>query len=105
MFNQNFDIGMKILLGEEVTDEERNRWNNRNLKYEIVRYVYLEKMQHDKTGLVDFHFTPDETFDDTPIIDLVNRLIKLDEDIRNGTVKVETLDFGDSKWVVSDDAL
>lgn len=105
MFSQNFDIEMKILLGEEVTDEERNRWNNRNLKYEIVRYIYLEKMHYDKTGLVDFHFTPDQTFDDTPIIDLVNRLIKLDEDIRNGNIKVETLDFGDSKWVVSDDAL
>ena len=98
MFDKSFEIGTKILLGKDVTDDERKYWRSRSAKYEIVRYVYMEKMNHDKAGLVDFHFTPGESFDDMPIIDIVNELLKFNEGVKNGTIKVERLDFGDSSW-------
>lgn len=100
MFDKAFEIGTKILLGEDVTDDERKYWHNRNAKYEIVRYIYVEKMNHEKAGLVDFHFTPGESFDDMPIIDIVNGLLKMNEAIKNGDYEV--LSFGDSHWVDKD---
>ena len=60
-------------------------------------------MNHEKAGLVDFHFTPGESFDDMPIIDIVNGLLKMNEAIKNGDYEV--LSFGDSHWVEDKDAL
>lgn len=77
-------LGMKALLGLELTDEERLLVQRRNAKYELVRYLYIEKMKSEKLGLKDFHFTPnDETFMDTPTIDIVNSLVKVYEDMKD----------------------
>lgn len=105
MNTEIYELAIKSLLGDELTDEEKLRLHRRSAKYDIVRYIYVEKMNHDKAGLVDFHFTPGESFDDTPIIDIVNNLLKFNEYVRNGKIKVDRLDFGDSHWVEDKDAL
>jgi len=96
MIDKAFELTMRSLSGEELTDDEKKYVRDRNAKYEIVRYVYTEKLNHEKVGLVDFHFTPGESFMDTPIIDIVNGLLKVNKSIKNGDYEV--LDFGDSKW-------
>ena len=96
MFNKAFELAMKALDGEELTDDEKLYVQKRNAKYELVRYVYMEKMEHENAGLKDFHFTPGENFVDTPTIDIVNELLNFNEAIKNGDY--ETLDFGDLRW-------
>jgi hypothetical protein len=84
---------MKALGGEELTDDEKKYVRERNAKYELVRYVYMEKMKHDGLGLTNFQFTPGDSFMDTPIIDIVNDLLKINEVIKNGNYEV--VDFDD----------
>lgn len=88
-----YELGMKAILGLELTDEERLLVQRRNGKYELVRYLYVEKMKSKKSGLKDFHFTPnDETFMDIPTIDIVNELLKMDEAIKNGDYEIVSFD-------------
>lgn len=94
MFDKAFELTMKALGGKELTADEQKYVRERNAKYELVRYVYMEKMKHEGSGLTDFHFTPGDSFVDTPIIDIVNGLLKLNEAIKNGDYEVA--DFGDS---------
>jgi hypothetical protein len=96
MIDKAFDLTLKALSGEELTDDEKKYVRERNAKYELVRYIYVEKMKHDKSKLVDFHFTPGEGFMDTPIIDIVNGLLDMNEAMKNGDYEV--LDFGDASW-------
>lgn len=88
-----YELAIKSLVGEELTNEEKLRLQRRNAKYELVRFLYIEKMK--ETGLKDFHFTPGDSFEDTPTIDIVNSLIAISEELKNAT----PLDFGDSHWV------
>ena len=96
MFDKALELTMKSLSGEEPTDDESKYLRARNAKYEFVRYVYMEKMKHDGSGLTNFQFTPGESFMDTPIIDIVNDLLKINEAIKNGDSKV--YNFGDLRW-------
>jgi len=95
MIDKAFELTMKALGGEEITDDEKLYLQKRNAKYELVRHIYMEKMEHEKTGLVNFQFTPGENFVDTPTIDIVNELLKFNEAIKNGDYEI--LDFGDLK--------
>lgn len=97
MNTEIYELAIKSLLGEELTDDEKLRLQRRNSKYELVRYVYMEKMKHDGLELQNFQFSPGESFMETPIIDIVNGLLKMHEAIKNGDYEV--LDFGDSHWV------
>jgi len=97
MFDKALELTMKSLSSEGLTDDEKKYMHNRNAKYELVRYVYMEKMKHEGSELKQFHFTPGESFMDTPIIDIVNDLMKFNEAIKNG--KVKPLTFGDSSLV------
>lgn len=94
MLDKAFELTMKSLSGEELTDDEKKYLHQRNAKYELVRYVYIEKMKHKGSGLTNFQFTPGDSFMDTPIIDIVNDLLKFSEAIENGDYEVA--DFGDS---------
>ena len=94
MLDKAFELTMKSLSGEELTDDEKKYLHQRNAKYELVRYVYMEKMKHEGSGLTNFQFTPGDSFMDTPIIDIVNDLLKFNEAIKNGDYEVA--DFGDS---------
>ena len=96
MFDKALTIAMKAMSGKELADDETTYLRERNAKYELVRYVYMEKMKHEGSGLTDFHFTPGDNFVDTPIIDIVNDLMKFNEAIKNGNYKVA--DFEDLDW-------
>jgi len=56
----------------------------------------MEKMKHEGSELKQFQFSPGDNFMDTPVIDIMNGLLKVYEDIKNGDYEV--LDFGDSYW-------
>jgi hypothetical protein len=84
MFDKAFELTMKAIGGEELTDDEAKYLRLRNAKYELVRYVYMEKMEHEGSKLTDFHFTPGDSFVDTPIIDIVNSLLKINQGIKYG---------------------
>jgi hypothetical protein len=94
MIDKAYELAMKAIAGKELTDDEAKYLRLRNAKYEIVRYVYMEKMEHEGSKLTDFHFTPGDSFVDTPIIDIVNGLLKINENVKDG--KVTPLDFGDA---------
>lgn len=94
MFDKALELTMKAFSGEQLTDDESKYLRARNAKYEFVRYVYMEKMKQEGSGLTNFQFTPGESFMDTPIIDIVNDLMKFNEAIKNGDYEVA--DFGDS---------
>lgn len=96
MIDKAYELTMKAMSGKELTDDEAKYLRLRNAKYEIVRYVYMEKMEHEGSKLTDFHFTPGDSFVDTPIIDIVNGLLKINENVKDG--KVTPLDFGDLNW-------
>lgn len=92
MIDKAFGLTMKALGGEELTDDEKLYVQKRNAKYELVRYIYMEKMEHENTGLKDFHFSPGDNFVDTPTIDIVNELLKFNEAIKNGDYEVIEFD-------------
>jgi hypothetical protein len=96
MLDKAYELTLKMFSGEQLTDDESKYLRARNAKYEFVRYVYMEKMKHEGSELKQFHFTPGESFMDTPIIDIVNDLLKINEAIKNGDSKV--YNFGDLRW-------
>jgi len=92
MLDRAFELTMKSISGEELTDAEKKYMRERNAKYELVRYVYMEKMKHEGSSITQFHFTPGESFIDTPIIDIVNDLMKINESIKNGDYEIADWD-------------
>jgi hypothetical protein len=94
MFDKALELTMKAFSGEQLTDDENKYLRARNAKYELVRYVYIEKMKHEGLSLTNFQFSPGDSFMETPIFDIVNGLIKVNESIKNGDYEV--VDFGDS---------
>ena len=76
------EITTKLLLNKEVSDEERKYISNRNMKYQLVRHIFLEKInfgkkESDKT-VSDFHFTPGDKFDEMSVYDIVSHLLDID---------------------------
>jgi hypothetical protein len=55
----------------------------------------MEKMKHEGSSVTQFHFTPGDNFMGTPVIDIVNSLLKVMQEIKNGNI--EPYDFGDLK--------
>ena len=96
MFDKALTIAMKAMSGKELADDEAKYLRERNAKYELVRYVYMEKMKHEGSSLINFQFTAGDSFMDVPIIDIVNDLLKFNKAIEDG--KVTPLDFGDLNW-------
>ena len=92
MLDKAFELTMKSISGEELTDDEKKYMRDRNAKYELVRYVYMEKMKYEGSEITQFHFTPGESFIDTPIIDIVNDLMKINEAIKNGDYEIADWD-------------
>jgi hypothetical protein len=92
-----YELSAKALVGEKLTDGEKKKLRDYNAKYALVRYVYLEKMKHEGSRLTQFHFTPGESFMHTPVVDIVNGLLKINQQIKNGDYEVA--DFGDSNLV------
>lgn len=90
-----FEITTKILVGEDVTEEEKSYARNYNAKYSIVRHLVMEKLATDKTkDLKNFHFTPGQDFMTTPTVDVINSLLGVFTDIENA--RPEPLNFNDA---------
>jgi hypothetical protein len=79
-----FEITTDLLMGKDVSDEDKLWLQKRNAKYEIVRVLYMEKMKADGMELKNFQFTPGDTFAETPTIDILNDLLKFSEAIKHG---------------------
>lgn len=79
-----FEITTALLMGEEVSDEDKLWLRKRNAKYEFVRALYMEKKRAEGKSLTNFHFTPGDSFAETPTIDLLNHLLEVDEAIKRG---------------------
>jgi hypothetical protein len=92
MMDESF---LKLLSGEKLTDEEAVKIRAHNARYAIARSIYLEKVNSlDKNSkLVDFHFTPGENWDKTPILDIVNEMVNWHMKIMNGDIKPMPLNF------------
>lgn len=76
-----FEITIKMMVGEDITEEEKSYARNYNAKYSIVRHLVMEKLATGESReLKNFHFTPGEDFMDTPTIDVVNSLLKVFSD-------------------------
>jgi hypothetical protein len=92
-----YELAAKSLLGGELSDEEKTRLQKRNAKYELVRFLYMEKMKG--SGLLNFQFSPGEGFEEAPTIDIVNSLLSVNEQMKDAI----SLDFGDGTFVFDDD--
>lgn len=98
MFDKAFELTTKALVGEELSDEEKKYLRERNARYELVRYIYTEKINSGEGfrgeghKLINFQFTPGESFDKTPIFDIVDSLLKVNKELKNA----EPMTFGDS---------
>ncbi len=68
-----FELSLKMVLGENITDEQRLRVQKRNAKYELVRFLVLEKLG---TAVKNFHFDTGSAFETTSTIDIVNQLLE-----------------------------
>jgi hypothetical protein len=91
MNTEILDISMRMVIGEEVTEDEAQQVKEYDLKYALVRYIYMEKKKHDTPEnspvLTQFHFTPGEGFMEAPIYDIVHGLIQIDLTARKGNYK------------------
>jgi hypothetical protein len=84
MFDKAFELTTKALMGEQLTDEEKSYLHVRDAKYKLVRFLYMEKTNSkDGPRVTNFHFTPGESFDDTPIIDIVNTLLYISKQLKH----------------------
>jgi len=92
------EVSARQMRGEQITQVEFDDLNERHIRYELVRTIYTEKMRHEGELLVDFHFTPKDNFMEIPIYDLVHELVQFSIGVKNGTIEVKELDFGDSHW-------
>ena len=100
MLDKSHNLLLKHISGEDLTDGEKKYLKERHFRYELVKYLYLEKRRHMYEGaekLVGFDFTPGDDFMDTPIMDTVNALVKLHEDTMCGAIKPTRIRFGDIK--------
>lgn len=96
MLKEN-DPFLKLLSGEKITEAECEMMRARKFKYEMVRILYLEKRNHNPNGpeLTNFQFFPGNDFENTPIIDVVNELLKFDDDIESGKIVPVPMDLSD----------
>ena len=79
---------------EELTEEEKKKLREYDIKYKLVRFLVMEKRNQvngDKK-LKDFQFTPGDKFLETPTIDIVNSIIE------SFSLPARPLDFGDGTF-------
>lgn len=72
-----YTLGLKQLMGQALTDDEKDQIKAYDRKYTLVRALYLEKRKFDGKNLSDFHFTPGDKFMDIPVVDIVNSLLDI----------------------------
>lgn len=67
-----FDLNTRLLMREQLSAEEIKLLRDYNSKYELVRFLVMEKNKSK-----NFHFTPGDLFMELPIIDIVNECLKV----------------------------
>lgn len=86
-----YELGAKALIGENLNDDdEQKKLKAYTTKYELVRYLIIEKQRHMGIDLKNFHFTPGDEFLDMPALDVANSIVNS----FSGIFKPHT--FGDS---------
>jgi hypothetical protein len=69
------DISMKAFLGESLSLKEQEELTERNFRYELVRFLYVEKMKSLGIPINNFHFTPSDGWMEVPVYDIITNLI------------------------------
>ena len=80
---EHFESLARFVSGEEIPEEEKLKIRARNVKYELVRYLVMEKgmnVNGVNFQLKNFHFTPGHDFMEIPTIDIVNSILNIDID-------------------------
>jgi hypothetical protein len=85
-------LSAKAMFSEDLTDDEKKTLHDYNTKYKLVRYLVMEHRKLQGFELVDFQFTPGDTFLKTSALDVANAII---ESFSGPTTP---LDFGDLRW-------
>lgn len=79
MIDKAFDLTTKVILGEEISDEDKMYLAERNRKYGLVRYLVMEHSRYNGgLELKDFHFSPGESFDEMSALDVANAIVNID---------------------------
>jgi hypothetical protein len=91
------EISMKAfgLIGP-LTEADSTYLRERDIKYQLVRFMVKEKLNHDgpnKTS--NFQFSPGEGFMDKPIYDIVHGIIEMFEELAAGKLESESFGFGE----------
>lgn len=93
MMFDNVELFAKAMAGETLSEDESKQLRAHDIRYTLVRFLFIEKMQAEGVQLKDFHFTSGDNFDKTPILDIVNSLVEVYNEVKNGNY--EPHDFGD----------
>jgi hypothetical protein len=72
-----YELSAKVIIGDELSGDEKLRLQKYNAKYELVRFLYMEKTNVSGSKVSQFHFTPGDKFMDISTIDIVNELLKV----------------------------
>lgn len=97
MKNDAYLLFAKAIAGEDLSDDENKYLREYNIRYTLVRFLVMEKLNVNKPTTKDFQFTPGDEFMTMPIIDIVNSLVEIYDNLKYA----EPLDFGDSSFVIS----
>lgn len=90
MIDRALELTTKLVLGEYLSEEDKEYLRNRNTKYELVRYLVIEHSRlSNKPDLANFRFTPGDNFDNQSTLDVANAIINID------LSKAKPVKFGD----------
>lgn len=81
--DQSLELTLKALSGEHLTDEEKLFLRAKNIKYELVRALVMEKLKAEGKQLVNLHFSPGPEFYSLPTLDMATELINFCEASKN----------------------
>lgn len=75
---EDLEIHAKLMLGKEITDEEKAQVLDSQLRMELIKFLVIEKLNHDfpDQKTTHFNFTPGPEWKNFPIVDMVNTLVE-----------------------------
>lgn len=85
---ENAELYARHLAGGPLTEEEKNHLRLHSIRYNLVRALYMEKVKAEGLNLTDFHFSPGSNWENAPIVDIVNELLKFNQAVKDGNVKL-----------------
>ena len=78
MIDRAFEITTKMIVGEDISEDDKKYLRERNRKYELVRFLVMDhSKQNGGPELSNFHFTPGDDFDNTSALDIANEIVNL----------------------------